>query len=247
MNWSGLVKSAQRLAVDNSPAIMTAIAVGGTLTTVFLAGKASFRAAELLSEESPHLDTREKAELVWKLYIPAAGTAVLTVTAIIMSHHISSRRTAAMAAAFTISEKAFVEYKEKVIDKIGDKKEQAVRDEIAQDRLNRNPAGQQLVIVGGGDVLCYDAYIDRYFNSSMETLRKAQNDINFQVLNDHYASLSDFYDILGLPHAQVSENVGWNLDKELDLKFTTGMSTDNRPCIVISFEVSPAGTRFRCL
>jgi hypothetical protein len=204
---------------------MTAIAVGGTLTTAFLASKASFKAAELIHEEESsqgydlpngRLDTREKAELVWKLYIPAAGTAVLTVTAIIMSHHISSRRAAAMAAAFSISEKAFVEYREKVIDKMGEKKEQSVRDEIAQDRLNRNPVGQQLVIVGSGDVLCYDAYIDRYFTSNMETLRKAQNDINFQVLNDHYASLSDFYDLLGLPHAQVSENVGWNLDKEFE-------------------------------
>lgn len=235
---------------------MTAIAVGGTLTTAFLAAKASFRAAEIIADEQAFVDSqtkgyplpaRDKVELVWKLYIPAAGTAALTITAIIMSHHISSRRAAAMAAAFSISEKAFEEYKAKVIDKMGEKKEQSVRDEIAQDRLNRHPVDQQLIIVGNGDVLCYDSFLDRYFLSSMEKLRKAQNDINEQVLNDHYASLSDFYDLLGLPHAQVSENVGWNLDATLKLKFTTGMSTDNRPCIVISFEVSPAGNRFRCL
>lgn len=235
---------------------MTGLAIAGTITTALLAAKASFKAAEIIADEQDFIDSqekgyplpaREKVELTWKLYIPAAGTAALTVTAIIMSHHISSRRAAAMAAAFSISEKAFTEYREKVVEKMGDRKEQLVRDEIAQDRLNRNPVNQQLVIVGGGDVLCYDSYTDRYFTSNMESLRKAQNDINFQVLNDHYASLSDFYDRIGLPHAAVSENVGWNLDKELELKFTTGLSTDNRPCIVISFEVSPAGTRFRCL
>ena len=256
MNWNMLVKSAQRMIVENSPAIMTGLAVTGALTTAFLAGKASFKAAELIHEEESYagydlpegrLDTRERFELVWKLYVPAAGTAVLTVISIIMAHRISSRRAAAMAAAFTISEKAFEEYRAKVLERMGEKKEQSVRDEIAQERLDRNPVGQQLIIVGGGEVLCYDIFLDRYFMSNMETLRRAQNDINEQIINDHYASLSDFYDLLGLPHAQISENVGWNLDQMLKLKFTTGMSTDNRPCIVIAFEVSPAGNRFRCL
>lgn len=261
MQWHALVKSAERFTVNNSPAILTAIAVGGALTTAFLTGKASFKAAEILAEEETVLDRthsdedferiftfKYKFDHVWKLYIPAAGSAALTVTAIIMSHRISSRRAAAMAAAFAISERAFEEYRTKVVDKLGEKKERAVRDEIAQDRVNRNPVNNSTVIVTGeGDVLCYDDYTGRYFKSSVAKLRKAENDINHQIIHDHYASLTDLYDKIGLEQTGISEQLGWNLDYMLELDITGTISKDDVPCLHVSYKVCPALDRFRCL
>ena len=128
------LRRAEKVVADNSPLIMTVIGVTGTMAAAYLAGKASFKAAQLLAEEDPHMETKEKALLVWKLYVPAAGTVAITVAAIIFSHHVSARRAAALASAYALSEKAFEEYREKVVTKIGEKKELAVRDEIAQDR-----------------------------------------------------------------------------------------------------------------
>jgi hypothetical protein len=257
MNLSAIARKAERLLANNSPAILTAIGVVGTLTTAYLTGRASFKAAEIINLEEINqpkgweegdIPLKEKVGLVWKLYIPAAGTAALTVASVILANRIGTRRAAAMAAAFSLSERAFEEYKTKVIEKIGEKKEQQVRDEIAQDRLDRDPvSSREVVIAGDGNVLCYDSYTGRYFNSTMETLRKAQNDINHQVIHDHYASLSDFFDKIGLSQTKLSEEVGWNLDQMLELDISAGMSDDSRPCLVVSFEVSPARNYFRCL
>ena len=251
MNWHALVKSAQRLAVNNSPAIMTAIAVGGTLSTAFLAARAGYKAAEHLERGAVHpqdLTPKEKFEETWKFYIPAVATAALTVSAVICANRISSRRVAAFAAAYSVLERTSDEYRAKVTEKLGERKEQAIHDEIAQERVRRDPVtSREVIITGNGKVLCYDDYTGRYFESDMETLRKAQNDINDQIINDHYASLSDFYDCIGLPQTGVSDAVGWNLDKRLELHFSTTLSDDNRPCIVVTFEVSPAGSMFRCL
>lgn len=244
-NFPALLKKVEKAVVDNSPLIMTAIGVAGTLTTAYLTGKATFKAAELLAEEDPHMETKEKALLVWKLYLPAAGSAAFTITAIIFSHHVSTRRAAALASAYAITERAFEEYQEKVTERMGEKKEREIRDEINQDRLNRDPVSKREVIIVNGNVLCYDKLTGRYFQSDHESIRKAVNDINEQIIHSHYASLGDFFDKIGLEPVGLSEELGWNLDKMLKIDYSTAMSDDNRPCLVLEYEVSPARNYFR--
>jgi len=232
-----IMKRFEKLVVDNSPTILTAIGVTGSLTTAYLTGRASFKAAQILSEESPYLEAKEKVQLCWKLYIPAVGTAVLTVAAVIGANRIGSRRAAALAVAYSVSERAFEEYKSKVIERVGEKKEQAIRDEIAQARVDRDPVGNA-VIIGEGRVLCYEDFTGRYFLSDMEAIRKAQNDINQRIITDSYVALSDLYDLLNLPHTSESSEVGWNTDKLLDIRFSAILS-EGRPCISVGIQVKP--------
>lgn len=255
MTFSSIIKTVQKYAVDNSPSLLTAVGVTGTITTAFLTGKASFKAAELIKNEQARLDmhetshpleTMEKVALVWTAYIPAVVAGSCTVTSIVGANRIGSKRAAAMAAAYSISERAFAEYRDKVVEKLGEKKEQAYRDEIAQDRVRANPVdNKQIIITGNGDVLCYDAFSGRYFMSQMETLKAAQNDTNYKVLNHGYQSLSDFYERIGLPATDASEELGWNIDKLLELEFSTTMSEDGRPCISFSFYANPVRNYFR--
>jgi len=252
LNLPQLLKKAEKVVADNSPLIMTAIGVTGTVATAYLAAKATYKYMEILAEEGYYdRDYRfertrtEHFQAAWKFYVPAVGTGLITVTAIIFSHHVSARRAAALASAYAISEKAFEEYREKVIEKIGDKKELVVRDEIAKERIERNPVSKNEVIIVNGNVLCYDHLTARYFLSDIETIRKAQNDINEQIIHSHYASLGDFFDKIGLPQTGLSEELGWNLDRMLEVSYSTQMSDDNRPCIVITYEVSPSRNYFR--
>jgi len=228
----------QKLAIDNSPQILTAIGVVGTVSTAVLAGKAGYRYARILSEQSPWLDRREKLELTWKEFIPPATTGVLTVVCILGANHIGTRRAAGLAAAYSLSERAFTEYREKVIERVGVKQEQSVRDEIAQDRVSATP-GSREIIISGTKVLCLDSYTGRYFESDMETLKKAQNDTNYQILNDMYATLTDFYDRIGLPKTRFSDEVGWSNSELLELEFSTALTDDQKPCLVITFKASP--------
>jgi hypothetical protein len=250
MTLTSFAKGVEKFVQDNSPAILTAIGVVGTVSTAYFTGKASFKAAEIIRDQElamkdgkpifVPMDLRGKFELTWKLYIPAVGTGAMTIACIICANRIGNRRAAAMAAAYSISERAFTEYKEKVVEKIGANKERAVRDELAQDRVNRNPKTQNEVIIsGGGEVLCYDEYSGRYFESSMEEIKKAMNDTNYRILNDGFASLGDFYERLSLPSTKYSEEVGWNTDHPLEIMFSTTMSDDNKPCLAIDYQTVP--------
>ena len=242
MEFSDLAKRLAKLTTDNSPAIFTALGVAGALTTAYLTGKASFKAAAVIQESEKEIDCplkpREKVEDTWKLFIPPAGSAVVTIACIILANRIGSRRAAALAAAYAISERGFAEYKAKVIEKLGESKEQKVRDEVAQDRVKNNPFNE-LVIIGEGQVICYDSYTGRYFMSDMETLRKAENDINYQINHDYYASLTDFYNKIGLPPTSMSDSMGWNADKLLELETSAVLTETNKPCLAIDFRIQP--------
>ena len=257
MALSDLAKQAQKFTIDNSPFILTAIGTAGVITTAVLTAKATFKAAELIAAEeyvrvhgmqnAEPFTNKEKAQIVWRLYLPAVGSAVLTCGAIVGANQIGTRRSAAMAAAFSVSEKAFSEYREKVQEKFGEAKAKQVVDEVQQDRVNRdfNDGEREVIILGGGDQLCYDSWSGRFFKSDMETLKKAMNDLNHRIINDNYASLTDFYNLLGLDQIAESDEIGWNVDKLLDIHFTTTLTPDGKPAISMEYQVTPIRDYFR--
>lgn len=251
MTFADMARRASKLAIDNSPAILTSLGVVGTITAAYLAGKASFEAADIIrlkeaaDEErgvtvgDPREILKQRVELVWKLYIPAASTGLAAVVCIIGANHVGSRRAAGLAAAYTLTEKTFDEYKAKVVEKIGARKEEAVVDEIAQDRV-RETFLDDVKIYGLEGQICYDGWSDRYFRSSAESIRAAVNDLNHALIHDGYASADEFYQVLGLPSPAYAHQVGWNADRLLDVKISTTMAPGDIPCLAMTFANDPA-------
>jgi Family of unknown function (DUF6353) len=255
----GLAQHANKLKFlldAHSPTLLTAVGVGGTVVTSVLTGRATFKAANIISQEEqvslaewregetvkpPHeFSKTEKVKLVWKLYIPPVVSGALTIASIITANKISSTRIAALTVAAGVSERAFQEYKDKVIEKLGEKQDEKIRDEVAQDRINANPPRSgEVLIAGSGDVLCYDMLTGRYFHSTVEDLKRAENRINYELVHFMHASLSMFYEEIGLPPTPYTDSVGWNMNNHMEIRLSTVMSTDNRPCIAVDFSKPP--------
>jgi hypothetical protein len=256
MKLKALQHTSGKFLTENSPTLLTALGVFGLVGTAYLTGKASYRASDLIREETEllkaeeqegytkqefkELTPREKVEITWKLYLPAIITGSLSVMAIVGANRIGSRRAAAVTAAYAISERAYDEYRNKVVENIGEKKEQQLRDEIAHERIRRHPLGdQQAIETGGGNDLCYDLWNGRYFWCSMEAIKQAQNAINYKINHHSHATLTDFYDRLGLDKTKMSDYFGWSLDEQLELGFSTTVSDKGQPVLVMDFLVNP--------
>jgi hypothetical protein len=241
MNLGILFRSFEKILRENSTTILTAIGASGVISTAYLASRASVKASHTialeqkrldLEDKSHPLDKKEKAKLVWKLYIPTVASGSIAVGCIIFSNKLGLKRTAAAYSLLSVSERAFVEYKEKVVEQLGEKKEKSIRDEIAKDRVANSPA----VIIGGyGSVLCYEMHTGRYFNSSVEAIRAAVNTINAKINRENEAYLSDFYYIVGLPNTSYSHSTGWTSDRLLELYFSTQMAEDQRPAVTFEY------------
>lgn len=250
MNVSTLLKVSEKYVIDNSPRILSALGVTGTLTTAYLAAKASFKVSDLLREAEqdriklyevppPPLDNWDKTKVAWKYYIPAVASGAATISCIVAANSIGASRYAALAAAYKLSEKSAQEYKAKILEKFGVKKAEEVQAEVAQDRIDRHPPSAQVIMLGSGDVMCYDKPSARYFKSDMQTLKKAMNDVNYRVIQDGSATQADFFERIDLPTTLPSEEVGWDHENKFNIEWSTIIGENDEPVLVVDYQVYP--------
>ena len=225
----------------NSPTILTAFGVAGTVTTAVLAARAAHIAAERSADEEPlPEEPKEKVKVYfernWAYYVPACSTGVVTVGCIIASQKASSRRVAAAQAAFVITERALADYREKVVELLGENKDQKIYDEVIQDRVTADGNKSTHIIVSDGEVLCREEFTGRYFTSDMQKLRKAVNDVNELLIARDYIYLDTLYDMLGLNYTTQSSQMGWRSERLLGFEFSSAITEDGRPCLSFAYE-----------
>src|SRR5690349_5425915 len=134
-----ILSTVQSFLKQNSGTILSGTAITGVVTTAYLASKASIEAArriDTVENMGGTADTvkqrmKERVPLVWKLYIPATASGAVTIFCIVGGTRVSNRRVAAAQAAFVISERAYQEYRNKVIEEYGARKDETIRASIA--------------------------------------------------------------------------------------------------------------------
>lgn len=246
-NLATITTNVRQFVSKRSPEILTGIGISGMITTSILAVKATPKALELIEDKKreewvDQLSPLEVVKVAWKPYIPAMVTCIVSTSCLIGASSVNAKRNAALATAYKLSETALSEYREKVIETIGEKKERTVRDKVAEERIKKNPVSKNEVIVtGNGKTLCFDPISGRYFMSSIETIKRAENELNKQMLHDisGYVSLNEFYDELGLDHTSVGDDLGWNTDQLIDINFSSQLNDNGEPSVVLDYLVAP--------
>lgn len=248
-----------KAARKHSPEILTGIGIAGMLSTTVLAVRATPKALMLIEEKKrekkfavikdggdPDLTKLEIVKTAWKPYIPAAVTGVASIACLVGASSVNARRNAALAAAYALSESTLADYKEKVVETIGEKKAQEVKDAIAKDKIENDPVTRkEIIATDKGETLCYDALSGRYFKSDIEYIRRAVNNLNERLLFDTHISLNEYYDEIGLEEIfPMGENLGWTVDPDsankglIELDFSSQLA-EGTPCLVVGFSNAP--------
>lgn len=262
-NLSSVAKGVCKTIKKHSPEILTGIGIAGMITTAIMAVKATPKALILIEAEKErqndvllneadengwdncaqitNLKPLDTVKTTWKCYIPAVVTGTMSVACLIGASSVNARRNAALATAYTLSESALKEYQEKVVETIGEKKEQSVRDAIAKDKIDRDPVtNREIIITEKGNTLCYDAVSGRYFKSDIQKLRTIENELNHLLFKETYVSLNEFYYEIGLRNTSLGDDLGWNAeDGDIRLNFHSQLADDGTPCLVIDYRVAP--------
>ena len=237
-----MFKQISKILVKNAPTILTTFMVGGVITTSVLTGQAAVKASKEIDEiethEGVHLGPKAKIKLVWKYFIPATLSGVITISSGLGANYINNRRNAVLMSLYTVANKGFKEYKSKVIEVLGEKKHQEVKESLYNDKI-KNFDDKTFIVSGGGDVICYDAPSDRYFKNDIEQIRRIENDLNRDLLIDMFISINDFYYAIGLSGIQYGDDIGWNVDNPIRLSYTSKLTKDNQPCLVIDYDTEP--------
>lgn len=244
-NLASIAKSVRTAMKKHSPEILTGIGIAGMITTTIMAVRATPKALVLIEDKKDELGTDEltKVETVktaWPCYIPSALVGTASVLCLIGASSTNFRRNAALATAYTLSESTLKEYQEKVVETIGEKKERDIREQVAKEKMVKNPVREVILTEKGGNTICYDVISGRYFKSDRDTISRIVNDLNRQMRDEMYVSLNDFYYELGLDNTKMGDDLGWNIDKGyIEINFSSHLDANGTPCLVMDYQVAP--------
>lgn len=250
-NMAAIFKNVKMAVSKHSPEILTGIGIAGMITTTILAVKATPKALDLIAEaeekkfddgHEERLTRIETVKAAWKPYIPAAITGIASTACLIGASSVNVKRNAALATAYNLTSTALSEFKEATLETVGEKKEQLIRNKVAEERIKKEPVNPSTIVVSGnGNTRCFDTITKRRFISDIETIKKIVNELNRRMINgEDYISLNEFYYELGLDGINIGEELGWNVTRGLiEVDFSAQLDTDGIPCIVIDYTVMP--------
>ena len=246
IDFANLAKNLKNGIIKHSPEILTGIGIAGFITTTVMAVKATPKAMQLIDEKKNemkvhNLTPMETVKTTWKVYIPTVVSGGLSIAALVSANRIDSKRKAALATAYTLAESTLREYQTKVIDTIGEKKEQKIKDEIAKDHVQEAFKNtNDVILVGGDDIWCFDMISGRKFKSNLNKIKEVVNDLNFKLINEMYVPSNEFYYGVGLQCTPLGNELGWNINEgKIEPHYSSQLLEDGTPVLVVDYYVKP--------
>lgn len=245
-----VVKNGLNFMMARRPELLAGGAIVGLAATVYFSGKAGAELADLkkdyneyiagatLTDENKKHFVKEAAKIVVK---PAIVTA-FTGACIIGSATIAHNQYGALMAAYLMGNDKLKAFEAKAAKMLGEESTKEIKAEIAQERVLANPitsSSGMVLDTGFGTTLCYDSLSGRYFKSSVEKIRRAQNDTNEEVIADWSVNLNTFYDFLGLNPIKLGDELGWNTNNLLRLRFDSALTPSGEPVLVLDYDAYP--------
>ena len=241
----------------HSPEILMGVGVVGVVATTVTACRATMKLNDILDEcaetrdkiksvqENPAYEDRYSDEdaqkdltinyvqtgvKIAKLYAPSVALGVLSVGCLLGSHSVMQKRNAALSAAYLTVDKSFKEYKQRVIDRVGEEVEKEIRygikaEEVAETVVDED--GNETTVTETVKMMNPNLYSDyaRFFDAASPCW---QNDPEYNLMflraQQQYANdllrakgrlfLNDVYEMLGLEKSKAGQIVGWVYDPE---------------------------------
>lgn len=248
---AAMLKLATKTKV-NAPVIFAGAAIVGVGITIFETVKATQLAIEDLEQECIEIDMPKdswkewlslggKARLTWKRFIPVVLSGGLTIGCIFAGQYISIKRTATVAALYAAAEDKLKQYQEAATETVGEKKVNEIRTNMHQKQVNESwvEDDKDVVITEGGHHLIMDAYSGRYFRGDMEHIRQAEAKFALEMTQSMFQSFEDWCYQIGVPTRRGDSQVGWNLDKPMEITFDATVAGNGEPCIVMDYCTGP--------
>ena len=263
MSLKGMIFAAGKGLKKHSPTLLLVMGIGGMLTSVVWAVKETPKAMRAIEDRQyenaeksgdithehgailPDLTAKETIGVAWRYYLPSAIIFAASVACLIGGHTVSAKRNAALASLYAVTETTLRQYKDAIVENVDSEVKEKIEDAVAQKQIQRasDPRDSKVYVSDGSGVLCYEPLSGRYFKSTKESIEKAVNELNHDMLCDGYggtASLNDFYDKIGLPYNDIGEQLGWNTSNGLvEVTYSSQLAPDGTPALLVKYNKPP--------
>jgi hypothetical protein len=254
MNIRSIFGALRSGVVKHSPEILTAVGTIGLIAAGVMAVNQTPKAVKILEDYSNDVSVeepitpQEKFKMCWKLYLPSVLMATTSVASIIFARRIDSKRMAAWAAAYQMSETAINRLEQSIKDEYGERKLKKLEQQSDLKLLEENPINpDEIVNTGDGDDLFCDYYSGGYFRSTPEAVRARYNHWIAKLQRNDSMSVNSWVTELELRPMgdDVGEEMGFTSsmyqNRELDDEpiFEYGPGYLGKPCAVVKLSCRP--------
>ena len=238
----------------HSPEILVVVGVAGVITSAVMACKATTKATDVIEEHKKEMDDihfvsetkpekyseedlqkdtvivyTQTAVKLAKLYAPSVAIGAASIACIIGSHNILTKRNAALAAAYTAVDKAFKDYRNRVVDRFGKEVDKQLRYNIKAKEFEETTVdenGNEKTETVTKDVAeIHSSDYAKFFDESCPGWTKdAEQNKYFLLCQQNYANemlkaqgylfLNDVYKLIGVPATRAGQIVGWVYDEK---------------------------------
>ena len=175
--------------------------VVGVGLTMFAAIRDTKKACRLVDDD---MTTLEKFKKTWKCYIPSTFIATSTVLCIIYSDKVSMNEKIALLNTLTVVQDNYKNLRTAVDRTCDPKTKEEIMKQTVKERVPKS-----LYIERTEEKIFYEEYRGKHFTSTIDDVLKAEYLFNKQLSIVGYASLNDFYQLLGLPETNEGSYLGW--------------------------------------
>lgn len=239
-----------RSTQKQSPKILTWLGISGMITTTVIAVKVTpevmWRIEEKkAAENADHLTPLQTIEAAGKCYIPALVTGAASVACLIGAESVSGRRNAALATAYSLVENSFLEYRDKVAEEVGEKKEAEIHKQVWKERAEKDLPNVRIdpaIVDSSLQILCCDIMFNQYFYSNRNEIERVINNINRRMSYgcEPYVSLNELYGDLGHDDIPIGNQVGWNVARGfINVRFDSVLLNGTTPCLGFDYVIPP--------
>ena len=243
-----LTNDVARLATKKSPEILAGAGIACFIFGTVSAIKSTPKAVKDLEEKKEELQVeelpiKETAKIVAVDYWPTLTSTASGIIFVAASVHTSNKRYLSLGASYEMVKDLAYTYREKVIETIGEKKEQKIRDEIAQDKLDKDIIPQQ-VVISNEKSLFKDGLTGQFFREDVNKVKNVFIEMANRELANNYISEEEVLYALGLNVPESAKGKGWSLvdqGKALTMSLSSCVAHQygDQPCLVINYDLLP--------
>lgn len=229
------------LGQKHSPTILFGAGIVGVVATTVSACRATLKLEDILEEsttkqlQASHVladKTKDYSEKdynkdlailrtqtvfkIGKLYAPSIILGTLSVAALSGSHIVLSKRNAGLTAAYAAVDKAFSEYRERVVDEYGEEKDRELRHGVETVTVKQKGGDGKTKVKTFKKSSMYAKLFhegnpnwDPHPEYNIMFLRGIQRQLNDKLWAQGHLFLNEAYDELGLGRTPAGSQVGW--------------------------------------
>lgn len=194
---------AQKYVKCNAASILSLFAVGGVIGTSVSVVKATNKFTDKKKESS---SMKETICIAIPIFLPAVLLGSSTIVCILGANHINKQKQAALLSAYALIDQSFKDYRTKLIELQGEDLNTKI-----QEDLYRAGLSQCVHTDEDGKLEWFEPFSKETLYLYEKEIIDAEYQLNRLFTGRGYATLNDWYDILGLPHTPYGDALGWGI------------------------------------